>query len=185
MKNGIFQISPLSPLRPGRAHEAYGAGSLAFAAILAGRQNSNVIWITEHSASPFLPAGIMSYCDPSKILAVHAPKARDVLATTEDSLRSGAVPLIITETPHAIGLTEGRRLQLAAKSGNSTALLLTSSQNGSAASETRWKCEPIFDPDHQIWAWELEKNKSSPCFSWKVQWDHQQQTVKTLEQKQL
>ena len=95
---------------------------------------------------------------------------------TEEALRSGAVALVIVSLTKPLGLTEGRRLQLAAKEGKSIALALIPEGMGSNAAETRWRCIPHFDADDRagdstLQRWELIKNKSGTLGVWYVRWD--------------
>ncbi|WP_178390791.1 hypothetical protein [Rhodovulum sulfidophilum] len=61
---------------------------------------------------------------------------------TEEARRSGTVPLVVTELTKPLGLTPGRRLQLAARDGNATALSIIAEGAGSNAAETRWGNPP-------------------------------------------
>ena len=45
-----------------------------------------------------------------------------------------------------ISLTAGRRLQLAAVAGGTTAIMLIQEGRGSKAAEARWKCDPLLSP---------------------------------------
>ncbi|MEP5758988.1 MAG: hypothetical protein ABJ327_06715 [Litoreibacter sp.] len=161
------------PLRTGRVHEACGHSALSFAFALAGQLSGPVMWAREAWQSDHInPAGVLQYCDPHKLLVAKGNDQIDVLAIAEEALRSGAVALTVIELNKPIGLTEGRRLQLAAKAGKSTGLCILPEGMGSNAAETRWQCISIFDPtDSTQQRWKLIKNKSGTLSMWDVRWD--------------
>ncbi|MEM9969042.1 MAG: hypothetical protein AAF755_13210 [Pseudomonadota bacterium] len=160
-------------LRAGRTHEACGASAVSFAMTLAGRMQGAVLWVQENWLTEQInPVGFSPYLDPSRLLLARCDSQIDVLATAEEALRSGAVVLTVLVLSKQIGLTAGRRLQLAAQTGEATGLCLIQEGMGSNAAETRWRCTPIFDPqDSTLQRWELIKNKSGTLKSWNVRWD--------------
>ncbi|MET1413353.1 hypothetical protein ABVF61_13845 [Roseibium sp. HPY-6] len=187
-------FSSVYPLKRARAHEVCGEGGLAFAAITAGQASGPVVWISERWRPVVNPEGLAPYCDPGKLLLTRADTPLNVLASAETALRSGAVGLVVAELTGPIGLTEGRRLQLAAETGGTTALLLIPEGGGSNAAETRWHCTgiPAFeaarqnspnpnnpgansprqnDHDSTPWRWSLIKNKIGTLSDWVVRWD--------------
>lgn len=161
------------PLRKTRTHEACGPGALAFAFSMAGQCQGHVMWICEHwQAGHINPAGFSPYLDPQNLLLSEVKDQAEALAVAEESLRAGAVALVVIELGKPIGLTEGRRLQLAAEAGKSTGLCLLPEGMGSNAAETRWQCSPIFHPkDSTLQRWALIKNKSGTLSAWDVKWD--------------
>ncbi|MBB5723965.1 protein ImuA [Loktanella ponticola] len=161
------------PLRPNRVHEACGPSALGFAFAVAGQRRGTVLWVTEAwHADQINPAGFAPYFDPRNLLIAKGKDQTDVLATAEEALRSGAIALTVITVTKPIGLTEGRRLQLAAESGKSMGLCLVPDGMGSNAAETRWHCEPIFDAaDSTLQRWEIIKNKSGTLATWIVRWN--------------
>ena len=161
------------PPRSGRAHEASGPGALSFALALGARIGGTLLWVgPRHGAVPVNPAGAGAFFDPSRILLARAGDQTEVLAVGEEALRSGAVGLVVMEVTKPIGLTPGRRLQLAASAGKSTALCLIPEGMGSNAAETRWHCTPRFDPaEAALQRWALIKNKSGTIATWDIRWD--------------
>ncbi|WP_299476034.1 hypothetical protein [uncultured Roseibium sp.] len=187
-------FSSVYPLKRARAHEVCGEGGLVFAAITAGLASGSVVWVSERWRPVVNPEGLAPYCDPGKLLLTRADTPLNVLASAETALRSGAVGLVVAELNAPIGLTEGRRLQLAAETGGTTALLLIPEGGGSNATETRWHCTgmPAFetarqnspvssgptsnsprqnDHDSTPWRWSLIKNKIGTLSDWVVRWD--------------
>jgi protein ImuA len=184
-------FSSVYPLKKARAHEVCGDGALVFAAIAAGITKGAVVWISERWRPTVNPEGLAPYCDPGRLLLTRADSQLNVLASAETALRSGAAGLVVAEVSGAIGLTEGRRLQLAAEAGGTTAVLLIPEGAGSNAAETRWRCagaagpsaaptltssSPSFGPrqnghDSTHWRWSLIKNKIGTLSEWVVRWD--------------
>ena len=161
------------PLRKGRTHEVYGPAALAFSFALGRELNGTVMWVCEGwRAEQINPNGFVSYLDPQNLLIAKAKDQQNVLAVAEEALRSGAISLVVMELGTPIGLTTGRRLQLAAEAGHSTGLCIISENMGSNAAETRWRCDPVFDAkDSTLQQWELIKNKSGTLGAWVVKWD--------------
>lgn len=160
------------PLRPGRVHEACGPVAFSFALRTAAVMGADVLWIRESWVPEILnPAGFDGL-EPSRLVQAQAKDQAHTLAVAEEALRDGAVPLVVLQTTAAIGLTAGRRLQLAAKAGGTTGLCLIPEGMGSHAAETRWRCTPVFAPhDSTLQHWELIKNKSGTFGAWHVRWD--------------
>src|SRR6056297_261136 len=111
------------PLRKARVHEVCGAGASGFAAIAAARAAEDVLWIHETWRPEALnPVGLSAFCDPAKLLVAQVKTQLEALGVAEETLRDGAIPLVVMELSQPLGLTAGRRLQLAAKDGGNRAL---------------------------------------------------------------
>ena len=165
------------PLRRGRVHEVTGPGATGFAATLAGGGDGALIWLGEAwREEPLNPVGLARFFDPQRLLLAGARSQADVLASAEEALRDGSAPVVVMEIRQTLGLTEGRRLQLAAKAGGTTGLCLIPDGAGSNAAETRWHAAPLFDPaggeESTLMRWSLIKNKSGTLGAWDVRWDH-------------
>lgn len=82
--------------------------------------------------------------DPGRILFVTARREKDAQWAMEEALTSGAVAAAVAETP-ALGMTESRRLQLAAQKGEAMGLLLRgpAGDRAPSAALTRWRAEPL------------------------------------------
>ena len=162
------------PLRLSRVHEACGPGSAAFAALAAvGR--TPVLWVREAWLPESLnPLGLAPVLNPAELLLARTRNQTDSLAVAEEALKDGACPFVVIEILRPLDLREGRRLQLAAKTGQTTGLCLIPEGMGSNAAETRWRCSPVFDaatPDSTLMRWELIKNKSGTLGAWHVRWE--------------
>ncbi|MBK0329238.1 hypothetical protein I5535_18325 [Rhodobacteraceae bacterium F11138] len=161
------------PPRNTRTHEVCGAGAYVFAFALAVRLAGPTIWVREHWEPQLInPTGFAGFVSPAELAICNTEKQTETLAVAEEALRSGAVSLVVMQVNKPIELTEGRRLQLAARDGKSTGLAIISEGMGSNAAETRWRCTPGFDPkDSTLQQWELIKNKSGTLGVWHVRWD--------------
>ena len=144
-----------------------------FAFSLAAQMQGQILWICERwKPEKINPVGFSTFFDARDIIVANANDQNEILAVAEESLRSGVVTLVVMELSKPLGLTAGRRLQLAAKEGKVTALAIVSEGMGSNAAETRWKCTPVFDPDDStLQCWHLIKNKSGTLGIWNVRWD--------------
>ncbi|MGQ3488991.1 ImuA family protein [Roseovarius pacificus] len=160
------------PLRKARVHEACGPGAVSFAAIAASRAGP-VLWVRERWLGEMInPVGLSVFFDTAHLLLAQTGDQTETLAVAEEALRDGSVPLVILEITRPLNLREGRRLQLAAKAGNTTGLCLIPEGMGSNAAETRWHCTPVFDAgDSTLMRWKIIKNKSGTLGSWHVRWN--------------
>lgn len=156
-----------------RTHEVCGAGAFVFAFALAARLGGDTLWVREAWETVQLnPIGIADFINPTNVIICNVKDQKEGLAVAEEALRSGAVRLVVVSLKQPIGLTEGRRLQLAARDGKATGLVIIPEGMGSNAVETRWRCSPVFDPkDSTLQKWELIKNKSGTLGVWHVRWD--------------
>lgn len=179
------RFSDVFPLSPSRTHEVTGAGAVAFAAIAAGMAKGSVIWLAEGWAHEQLnPLGLLSYCDPHRLLFARPSNMIDLLAVTEDALRDGSVPIVIAEITKPLSLTTGRRLQLAAKAGGATGIMIIPDDGmGSNAAQTRWRVTPQFHAtDSTLMRWDVIKNKSGTLTSWNVAWDEQTHRIRVVQE---
>lgn len=174
-----------------RTHEVCGASAHVFALALAGQlcraNGGTVLWVREAWQSVQLnPVSFASYLNPQQVLMAQAPSHIDALACAEEALRSGRMTLVVMELSQPIGLTEGRRLQLAAQHGNAMGLCLLPEGMGSNAAQTRWHCAPVFDlsddADSTLQRWQIIKNKSGTLGSWDVKWDAQTRRVNVVSE---
>jgi protein ImuA len=145
-----------------------------------------VFWLRESwQAAQLNPVGVATYLDPKQLLVAQTMRQIDVLAAAEEALRSGHIALVVIELSARIGLTEGRRLQLAAQEGGAMGLCLLSEDMGSNAAQTRWRCTPVFDPDaatadSTLQNWEIIKNKSGTLRNWNVDWHAQTRRINVV-----
>lgn len=178
------RFSDVFPLKPCRYHEVTGAGSYSFAAICCGIASGRVLWFVEGWVSEVVnPIGLHSYCDPHRVLIGKCSSAVDVLAASEEALRSSSVSLVIAELTKPLTLTAGRRLQLAAEAGSSTGLMIVRDGMGSNATQTRWHISPTYSPDDSTrMQWELNKNKSGTNGSWGIRWNDEARRISVVSE---
>lgn len=171
----LHDLTIYHPLRKSRVHEVCGGGTFGFGAIVAGQSKGNTLWIPQAWRSDHLNStGLSAFCNPSRILLAQVNDQMEGLTVMEEALRDGSLSHVIIERDHPLDLTAGRRLQLAAKTGDTTGLCIISEGMGSNAAETRWQCDPVFDPeraDSTLMRWSLMKNKSGILRDWYVCWN--------------
>lgn len=164
----------------GRVHEICGAARRVLALWLAGVTGEPFIWIAPaHGTDQLTPMGMADMVDPAQALLVTPRRTDDLLACTEEALRSGAVPLVVCELPAPPPLTPVRRLHLAATEGGEVGrlplgLLLTPGDGGAPGVETRWHMAPTCDttrphPQHTPqpgWRIERRRARTQPPRAW-------------------
>lgn len=165
------------PLRNARVHETCGPSATGFAAIAAAQMTGDLMWVREAWRADILhPTGLASLLEPERLLVARTRSQIDSLAVAEEALKDGALALVVIEITRPLDLREGRRLQLAAKAGNTVGLCLIPDGMGSNAAETRWRVAPMFDvqrEDSTLMRWEIIKNKSGTTGAWDVRWDRE------------
>lgn len=180
----LVQFSDVFPLKPSRYHEVTGAGAHSFASVCCGNTEGTAIWFVEGWVTEVVnPLGLQMHCDPHQVLIGKCNSPTDVLAGTEDALRSGVVSLVIAELTTPLSLTSGRRLQLAAEAGGSTGLMIVSDGMGSNATQTRWHVAPVYSSgDSTQMQWSLNKNKSGTNGCWNVRWNETARRISVVSQ---
>lgn len=167
-------------------HEAAGASAgysddaaaTLFLAGIAGRRagpRGTVLWVVARR-DLFAPGLAQAGLPPQRLLVAEAGRETDVLAVMEEGLRHGALAAVIGEVSRA-GLTETRRLQLAAEEGGTMALLLRRWRTGDPLAEpssalTRWRIGsapsqtlPVRGLGRARWHVELARQRGGPGFS--------------------
>lgn len=168
-------------LAPARVHEAEGPGRRLFALLQMARLPGQLVWVLPVHVPELpmlwgLPRGVAE-----RLHVVRARGEVDLLWSVEEALRCRAVAAVVAEPDKELGLTTGRRLQLAAEAGRSLGLLLIRQGMGSNATETRWHCAPLPSPhtavppgmgtDSTRHHWRLSKNKRGTLGDWVLDWD--------------
>lgn len=165
-KTGTYS---LPKLEPGRVHELSGPSAAAFAFLMA-QTGQTMLCGPPRWLSSLHPEGLARFCDPNAVLHVACPLDADVLWSAETALRSRAVSNVIVVTEKSPGLTNFRRLQLAALAGKSLGLVIVNRPAHSTAAETRWHCAPVFTDQEKGMRLHasLYKNKKGMIGSWMI-----------------
>lgn len=140
-------------LQRGRVHELCGPSRLMLAARIMAKCHGPVIWIRPGWTPERLnAAGLHPLADPARLILIQAQRDEGLLWAAEESLRSGAAPMVIAELLAPPALTPTRRLHLAAETGAEAArrdnatpplgLILLPGTGGAQGVESRWHMAP-------------------------------------------
>ena len=182
--------APALTLLPGlelalaRLHEACGPARHRFALWLAARVQGPVLWIApEWTKDQLGPSGVAKLVAPGRLVFVHPKRAEDVLWCMEETLRSGAVALAVADLPAPPGLTQVRRMHLAAETGAQEGagimplgLLLTPEEGGAQGVETRWHLAPDHAEKPGHWQLGRLRARTAPPACWRLEQDTQTHT---------
>lgn len=165
---------PWNGLPAGSLHEMVGyAPSITgfLAAYLARvRPGRPILWITPDQQA-YAPGLAAFGLDHRRLTFAWARRAQDRFWAFEDALRTPGFAAVIAEIDGA-DLTETRRLQLAAESGQGIGLLVRRDTAPSAAL-TRWRVEPVLSDGYRPrWSVALERCRGGQPASWLVEFDH-------------
>ena len=170
-----IDLAPGLRLALARVHEACGPARRTFAMWLAARMQGPVIWIAPAWEKDRLnPDGMIAFADPARFLFVSPRRTEDLLWTMEETLRAGAVPLVVADLPGAPALTPVRRLHLAAETARDTTgtsplgLLLTPGEGGAQGVETRWNMAPTHGIGGRSWRLTRVRARTAPLRTWHV-----------------
>lgn len=162
-------------LDAGRTHEACGATRRRLALWVAAQTQGPVVWVRPAWHPDRLHmAGVRAEIDPARLIFVDLDRTEDMLWSVEETLRTGAVPLVICDLPDPPGLTPVRRLHLAAEAGGTAsgqaplALLLTPGAGGAPGVESRWRLDPTHGTAAAGWHLMRLKARDAPPASWTV-----------------
>jgi protein ImuA len=169
-------------LRRGRVHELCGPSRVMLAALVMAKARGPVVWIRPGWGAERLNAtGLQPLADPGRLILVHADRDDGLLWVTEEALRSGAAPLVVTELMTPPALTPIRRLHLAAEAGASAArrearlapvgLLVLPGPGGAQGVESRWHLTPapsrsLLWSDEQSWTLTRLRARLAPPARW-------------------
>jgi protein ImuA len=167
-----LELHPEIGLPLARVHEACGPARRTFAMWLAGQTRGPVLWISPSwEANQPNPDGMCAFVDPARFIFVAPRRAEDILWCVEETLRAGAVPLVIADLPAAPALTPVRRMQLAAETGSTIGapplgLLLISGDGGARGVDTRWHMAPTHVGDTRQWRLERRRARTLAPRAW-------------------
>lgn len=157
----------------GRVHEICGSARRTLALMVAAASEGPVFWIQlDWAADRLYPDTVAAFIPPGRLTHVRPLHPTDLLWCMEETLRCGAVPLVIADLPDPPGLTPVRRLHLAAEAGAATGrsrpigLILTPGQGGAAGVESRWHMAPRHGGDHNMWRLDRLRARTAPPKTW-------------------
>ena len=156
-------------------HEACGIARRTLALWIAAQTEGPVIWVSPSWTQEQLHCdGVAQWIDPARLTFVQPRRPDDVLWTMEEVLRSGTAALAIADLPGLPGLTQVRRMHLAAENGAGAGqyvplgLLLTPGAGGAAGVETRWQLSPAHVGGPGSWQLKRLRARAAPEKQWEV-----------------
>lgn len=159
-----------------RTHEICGQARRTLALHIAAQAGGPVIWITRrHSPDQLNPCGMTGILSPGEVIFAATDRPEDSLWAMEESLRSGAVPVVVADLAEPPGMTPVRRLHLAAEAGagmglcRPIGLLLTPGTGGAPGIETRLSCDPAHAPGQTAWRIERLRARMMPPKTWRLE----------------
>ncbi len=197
-------------LGPNHASDRRGDGALmGFAAVILARlmqeegDGRPAVWCVNRRlqfrndqflGQPYAP-GLQSFGIPvQRLLFVYTDNDRDTLWATEESVRSEAVGIVVTELD-CLHPVAARRLQLACQEAGVTVLALRPGRESSQAAftETRWQLQtlPGSEPTsagHSNPSWQvrlLRARREPGAYTWAVRWHRGQILASVLHQDRL
>ena len=191
----LDQALPWGGLPRGGLHEVAGArdgAATGFALALSARllvglsPDRRVVWCqtaceAHESGLPYGPGLAALGLDWRRLLVVRARRQIDLLWAMEEALRCPGVGVVFAEAG-AVDLRASRRLQLAAESTGTTALLVRMGDEAAlpSAALTRWRVGMLAAAEarpvgigNSRWAAELWRCRGGRPQHWTVEWDEQ------------
>lgn len=173
-------------LAPAAVHEVFGPAAHGFALRLLSRLAGPVLWVhPRRQAAVLYGPGLARALPelPDRLIIARAATQAEGLWTAEEGLRSGALAAVVLNPAQPVGLTESRRLQLAAERGRTLALLIggeaeevpTTGLPPSAVT-TRWSVVPSparlpadAGPARSRWRVHLLRRRGGGAGAWTVE----------------
>jgi protein ImuA len=150
LAGGGLAVGALHEAAPASAALGDDAAATLFLASLAARlsrqaEGGTVLWALARR-DLFAPGLALAGLTPERLLYAECRRDADVLAVMEEGLRHGGLAAVVGEIG-ALGLAAGRRLQLAAEEGGTTALALRRRRRAGA--------DPLAQPSAAVSRWRI------------------------------
>ena len=158
-------------LQKTRVHECCGQARVFFAMLVAAKVEGPVFWIAPKWQRDHLnPDGMRPYVKPQNFTFITPTRSKDILWVMEETLRSGAVPLVVAQISSLPSLTAVRRLHLAAEHSATAplALLLTANDGGAPGVESCWRMQPNHRLTSQCWTLSRTRARTAPAKHWAI-----------------
>ena len=143
----VGALHEAAPASPALGDEAAATLFLAaLAAFLSGAEDDGAVLWALSRRDLFAPGLALAGLTPERLLYAECRRDEEVLAVMEEGLRHGGLAAVVGEVG-ALGLAAGRRLQLAAEEGGTTALMLR-----------RWRrpgADPLAPPSAAVTRWRI------------------------------
>lgn len=159
-----------------RVHELCGRARRTLALRIAAATGGPVFWIAPSwGADPLNPCGMSGLLDPGQVTFLSPGRVEEMLWCMEECLRSGAVSVVIADITDPPGMTQVRRLHLAAETGAGAGLyrpiglLLSAGSGGAPGIETRWQMDPAHTPERTAWRLERIRARMAPPCTWRLE----------------
>lgn len=175
----------LLPLGPPPIDDALGGGVMAngfyeiggpsaafFAAVLAARRPSPVIWVANRDRTCGLnPTGLSHTGLQPEDMLVATARGKDIGWAFEQALRTAAARVVIAEAPSLPDFAISRRWRLAARENDVLALLISPEPlrrgQPASAADARWHASTQPDGRFRL---ALQRNKKGSLGAWDVIW---------------
>ena len=150
----VAALHEAAPATPAVGDEAAATLFLAaLAARLAIAEGQGIVLWALSRRDLFAPGLAQAGLTPDRLIYAECRRDEEVLAVMEEALRHGGLAAVVGEVGR-LGLAPGRRLQLAAEEGGTTALMLR-----------RWRrsdADPLAFPSAAVTRWRLAGAPSAP-----------------------
>ena len=189
---GVDEIDttlPWSGLPRAGIHEIIGErgsalGFLVFLLTKFTRDHAPVMWCFQQT-NLYAPGLYMFGLEPNRIITIRTKKQNHTLWVLEEALRANCLGAVCGEV-QAVNSVVSKRLQLAARAGQTPCLLFFNNKNSPAiASTTRWRISPINTNEYDgiagagfleepLWKVELLRCLGTAGnHQWIVKWSHE------------
>jgi protein ImuA len=185
-------VLPWQGLPQGGLHIVQGkpgdGAVFGFSGVLAGRlraKNGVIVWIQrkvdgQETGTPYGPGLDPLGVNTQRLLIVKTRRDVDLLWSMEEALRCSDLAVVVGEGV-APNLTAVRRLQLAAETGGTTALLIMPPGGATlnVAALTYWRVmaapapATILPTLHPAWDVELVRCRGGKPGQWRMEWQHE------------